>query len=118
MNITNEYAVMIFRNDYEGKTYYKVGLSKKDMNGGYINGYITIRFKKDVVLSDQTKIYIKHAWLDFYLKDKQTIPYIFCSAFELQSDAMQEGKKEIAVPNNITSNYEDSIILDDSDLPF
>ena len=72
MNIENKYPVMIFRSTYENKYFYKMGLSKKGQDGKYINGYIMCRFKNGVELEDKTKLYIKNAWLDFYLKDKET----------------------------------------------
>lgn len=121
MNIVNEYAVMIFKKEYEGRVFYSLGLSKKNQDGSYTNGYITCRFKKDVELENQTKIYIKKAWLDFYLKDKVTVPYIFISEFETLKDAMQQGKEEVMeeIPQNYKTQYDEKeIIIDDSDLPF
>lgn len=120
MNIVNDYAVMIFRYDYEGKALYSLGLSKKNQDSTYTNGYISCRFKKDVELENQTKIYIKKAWLDFYLKDKVTIPYIFISEFELLQDAMQQGKETLdELPQNYKTKYDEiEVVLDDADLPF
>ena len=58
MNIVTDRQYMIFRKDNEFGTFYKVGLSKKDMNGNYINGYKDVRFKKGVNLENKTIIYI------------------------------------------------------------
>lgn len=115
MNIVNEYPVMVFRNDREGKVFYSLGLSKKNQDNSYSNGYIGCRFKKDVELENQTKIYIKKAWLDFYLKGKITVPYIFISEFETLKNAMQQSKKDTKV-----EEYEDINVvhLSDEDLPF
>ena len=93
MNIENKYPVMIFRNEFEGKALYNVGLSKKDQEGNYINGSIPCKFKKDVEVENKSKIYIKKAWLDFYRKDKQTIPFIFISEFEYVGEAIELSKK-------------------------
>ena len=90
MNINNNYPVMIFASEFNGKRYYKVGLSKKDVNGEYINGYKDVKFKNDVFMHNQTKINIKNAWLDFYVKDKKTIDYIFISDFEIVEDKKEE----------------------------
>lgn len=90
MNINNNYPVMIFASEFNGKRYYKVGLSKKDVNGEYINGYKDVKFKNDVFMHNQTKINIKNAWLDFYVKDKKTIDYIFISDFEIVDDKKEE----------------------------
>jgi hypothetical protein len=94
MEIIESHLLKVFRKDYEGRTYYKVGISKKDQNGNYVNGYLDVRFKKDVELEDRTNIYIKKAWIDFYLKDKKTIPYIFISEFETVDQTIDRIHKE------------------------
>lgn len=86
MNIIDEREKTIFRNEYEGKVSYSIGLSKKKEDGTFENGYMPIRFKKGTELKDKTKIKIKEAWLDFYKADKKTIPYIFVNKFEMASD--------------------------------
>lgn len=86
MNIIDEKEKTIFRNEYEGKVSYSIGLSKKKEDGSFENGYMPIRFKKGTELKDKTKIKIKEAWLDFYKADKRTVPYIFVNKFEMASD--------------------------------
>lgn len=95
MNIVTDRQYMIFRKDNEFGTFYKVGLSKKDMNGNYINGYKDVRFKKGVNLENKTIIYIKKAWLDFYLKDGKTRDYIFISEFETLENTIKKNHTEI-----------------------
>ena len=95
MNITSEYETMVFRNEYNGKTFYSLGLSKKDKEGNYTNGYIKAVFKKDVDIPNKTKIKNIKGKLDFYLKDKQTIPYIFVFEYELvENNPYEEFGKE------------------------
>lgn len=130
MNINNEYPVTIFKNVNDYGTFYKVGLSKKDLEGKYINGYKDIKFKKDVELEDKTKIYIKKAWLDFYIKDKKTIDYIFCSEFEKIEETIENAKTPLAnmsdsqivqgVMNDEDpfKSFADEVEIDDLDLPF
>lgn len=130
MNISNEYPVTIFKNVNDYGTFYKVGLSKKDMEGKYINGYKDIRFKKDVVLEDKTKIYIKKAWLDFYIKDKKTIDYIFCSEFEKVEETIEAARKPLANMSDSEiiqgvmneddpfKSFGEEVELTDFDLPF
>lgn len=117
MNIENKYPVMVFKKEYEGKTYYNLGLSKKDMNGNYINGYISCRFKKNIEVDDKKKIYIKNAWLDFYLKDKVTVPYVFINEFEYVEETIkkikQESKKDF---DKVIEEFSQEI--QDEDLPF
>ena len=82
MQIIQQYPVKVFKNIYQDKTYYRIGLSKKDQNGNYINGAIDAHFRNDAEVDDSKKIYIQEAWLDFYVKDKITHPYIFINKFE------------------------------------
>lgn len=124
MNIENKYPVMIFKREYEGKTFYNVGLSRKDRDGNYINGYMPCRFKNDVSVEDKTKMYIKSAWLDFYLKDKETKPYIFINEFELVGETINKSKvqeqQEILneVVNDPFAEFGNEVIISDDDLPF
>ena len=109
MNINHEYAVMVFRRDNEFGTFYKIGLTKKNKDGKYINGYKDIRFKKGVNIPDRTKIYIKKAWLDFYVKDNRTYDYIFCSEFETLDNVINDTAASLEAQG---------IIVDASSLPF
>lgn len=121
MNITSQYAVTIFRNDYNDKAYYRIGLSNKKQDGTYENGYMTARFKKGVELNNQTKIYLKSAWLSFYKdKENKTVPYIFINDFNLVEEEIAEAKKEVEIKNDpftafAKANEEE---LDQLDLPF
>lgn len=112
MKLINEYPVKVFENKYEDKKYYKIGLSKKDQNGNYMNGYIDCRFRKDVDVDVSKKIYIQDAWLDFYVKDKKTNLYVFVNKFEYVSDIV---KQEVKDP---FEEFGDEVELTDADLPF
>lgn len=117
MNIEQKYPVMIFKNVNNGKTFYSIGLSRKDAEGNYMNGYMTCRFKKDVELADKTKIMIKSAFLTFYLKDKITVPYIFISEFDFVDTSIQTMKNEGV--EDPYANFGNSIKADElDDLPF
>lgn len=105
MRLDSKYPVMIFSRKYQDTTLYSLGLNKKDKDGKYINGYISCRFKKGVSIDDKKKIYIKDAWLDFYVKDKVTNPYIFINEFEYVEDAIDKSKK-------------DEFVITDEELPF
>ena len=121
MNITNNYAVTIFKNDTQYGTFYKVGLSKKDKDGNYVNGYKDVRFKKGVELADKTKIYIKKSWLDFYVKDKRTIDYIFISEFETLESKIEESKEVLESKVDPYEQFGSTITgeqIDEMDLPF
>lgn len=97
---------MIFKRENEYGSFYSMGISKKLEDGSYENGYIDVRFRKDIELDNMTKINIKESWLTFYLKDdgehKTTKPYIFINDFEIVEE----------------NNSSDESIIDDDDLPF
>ena len=86
---------MVFSNEYNGRKFYKVGISKKMQDGSYQNGYVDVQFKKDIVLENKTKINIKSGWLTFYMnKENITVPYIFVNEFE-QLDNTQFGNEPL-----------------------
>ena len=125
MNIETEQQYTIFRNDFNGYSYYKIGVSKKSQSGEWINGYIRCQFKKDISLENKTKIYIRKAWLSFYLNNKETIPYIFISDFETTDETIENAKVQTTVDNMVKQEESDpfkdfgeEIQLSDEDLPF
>lgn len=107
MEIVSNRKEKIFRKDFNGKPIYKIGLSKKNQDGSYTNGYMLCSFKKGTNIQDKSFIMIKSAWLDFYLKEKETIPYIFINDYELIED-----NKEIVKIETITAKE-----LDDTQFP-
>ena len=119
MNIENKYPVMIFKKEYQGRVFYSVGLSRKDRDGNYINGYMPCRFKNNVSVEDKTKMYIKSAWLDFYLKDKETKPYVFINEFETIDQTItrikEEAREEV---NDPFTQFANEVEINSDDLPF
>ena len=91
---------MIFKREYQGKIFQSVGLSKKNQDGTYTNGYMAVQFKNNVSLDDKTKINIKKAWLTFYLKDNETKPYIFINDFEIVNNPQKEFERKIQITDN------------------
>ena len=115
MNFKENIKGMVFTSEYQGKKYYKLGLSHKNMDGSYAKGYINCKFPKGKeISSDKALINIKNAWLDFYIKEKITYPYIFINEYEI-IDIKNETKKE---ENDPYKDMGDEIQLDESDLPF
>lgn len=110
---TNDYPVTIFRKDYDGRQLYSFGLSKKNQDGTYTNGYMPCQFKKGEEVQNKTKIYIKQAWLKFYLKDKETKPYIFINEYETIEETIEKAKEPEQV-NDPFTEYGESIEIDDS----
>ena len=116
MNIESEKERIIYKHVKNNKTFYSIGLYKKQQDGTYLNGYMSCRFPKDAELTDKTRIKIHEAWLDFYVKDKITYPYIFINKYEIV-EINQDGELLEETPE-VKSNYEDNIELTDADLPF
>lgn len=114
MKVIHEYPVKVFENTHEDRKYYKIGVSKKDQNGNYINGYLDCRFRKDVEVDTSKKIYIQDAWLDFYVKDKVTHHFLFVNKFEYVSDVI-ENEKATSDP---FEDFGNEVALTDEDLPF
>ena len=95
MFVIDNYSKMVFRKDNEYGVFYTLGLSKKDRNDQYINGYMNCRFKKGVSLPNMTKIFIKSAFIDFYLdKNNRTVTYLMITDYELASEEKKETKEE------------------------
>lgn len=80
MHIKENEEVMIFKND---KGYYSIGLSRKDRNGKYFNGYFPCQFKNGIEIENKTRIKIRNAFMSFYLKDEKTMPYIMVTDFDI-----------------------------------
>ena len=116
MHIDENRTRMIFKYVNGDITTYKIGLSKKNQDGSYTNGYMNCRFPKDAVLEDKTQIKLIDAWVDFYVKDKITHPYLFINKYEIV-----ESSKKQELPKNTKTEYDDAgsdIEIKDDDLPF
>ena len=122
MEIISNKEEMIFRNEYNGKPSYSLGLSKKDKEGKFINGYIKVNFKKGTDIKNKTKIKIKNAWLDFYLQDKNTIPTLFINEYEIVEEQKEEKQEEQDayqyMKTKVESDIGQEIRIEDGDLPF
>lgn len=112
MEIISNREETIFKNEKDGKISYSIGLSRKKEDGTYENGYIPVRFRKDIELNDRTKIKIKSAWLDFFKIEKRTMLYIFINDFEKVENEVQQQK---SVDNWGSAK---DIDIDSMELPF
>ena len=127
MEIISNKEEMIFKIENTHGDFYNIGMSKKKQDGQYENGYMPVRFKKDIVLENKTKIKIKDAWLSFNIKDKKTYPYIFINEFDIVESGKEvanSGKKETnpfeEFGEHITTDFDTGhqIEIEDSELPF
>lgn len=117
MNIESNKPKTIFKyKTKDGKEFYSLGLSKKKQDGSYENGFISCRFKKDTQLENKTKILIKEAWIDFYVKDRITYPYIFINKFEVQEEKKPEDTIETPKSTTTYDNDNSDVKLSDEDI--
>ena len=95
MKLLSDKEEIIFRFEREdGKVSYAKGMAHKLQDGTWEHGYIPVRFPKGTDLKNKTKIIIKEAWDDFFIKDNKTYPYYYINKFELASDF--EAIKQVA----------------------
>lgn len=121
MDFKENYIVMVFVKEHEGRKVYSLGLSKKNKNGGYDNGYILARFKKDIVLDNKTRIKVKESWLSFNTNENKTFPFIFINDFEILAEAKPETKETNPYEdfgNSIKTEVQETFDIQESDLPF
>ena len=120
MDFKENFIVMVFTKEFDGRKLYSIGLSKKNKDGGYDNGYISARFKKDIVLNNKTRIKVKEAWLSFNTNESKTFPFVFINDFEILGTAKPKEEtdpyKEFG--DNIKTEVNEQIEIQESDLPF
>lgn len=117
MEIKSNKEEMIFKKDFNGKISYSLGLSKKDKEGRFVNGYMPVQFKKDVKIENKTKIKIKEAWLGFNIYENKTYPYIFINDFDVVQET-QNPYTEFGNSIKTESEIGEQIQITDEDLPF
>lgn len=123
MNISIDLPVSIYEHTKDGKKYYSLGLFKKGLDNNYVRGFINCQFKKDLEINTDKKIYIKKAWLTFYLKDKITVPYIFINEFEYVEDVIKQNitkneGKDLGKEVDPFEDFANEVEIKDEDLPF
>ena len=121
MNLEAGKIVMVFCKEFDDKKIYSIGLSKKNKNGGYDNGFMSVRFKKGVEVGNKTRIKIKDAWLSFNTNEGKTFPYIFINDYEVISEPNPEKKESNPYEdfgNSIKTEVQEQIEITDDDLPF
>lgn len=126
MNIQDDKQFTIYEKEINGVKYYRLQMSKKVQDGSYQNGYIDVKFAKCEPPKNRDRIYLKKAWISFYLsKDKHTIPYVVCMEYETAEQVIRDSKKDI-VKQDTEDTYKDlgtsvkleDIEIDDDLLPF
>jgi len=122
MNLEAGKITMVFVKEFDGRKIYSIGLSKKNKNGSYENGFMSARFKKDVEIANKTRIKIKEAFLSFNVKDNKTFPYIFINDYEIISETNPEHKEIQEMTNDehykTKSDTFEQVEINEDDLPF
>ena len=96
MNIQDDKQFTIYEKEINGVKFYRLQMSKKMQDGSYQNGYIDVKFAKCEPPKKRDRIYLKRAWISFYLsKDKHTIPYVVCTEYETTEQVIRDCKKDI-----------------------
>jgi hypothetical protein len=96
MNIQDDKQYTIYEKEINGTKFYRLQMSKKMQDGSYQNGYIDVKFAKCEPPKNRDRIYLKRAWISFYLsKDKRTIPYVVCMEYETAEQVIRDSKKDI-----------------------
>ena len=88
--VRDDFSYTVYRNDRNGKTFYKICVKQKDFDGQEKNCYIPISFKKGVEVENKTKIKIKRAIENVYTKGFDTIFTYMILDFENLSEAIEE----------------------------
>jgi len=111
---TDDKGVKVFATEREGKngkyTTYSVGISSKDMNGNWINGYVNCRFKKGVSVANKTKIKIKSAFFVASKSGDKTYTHLMITDFDVLESgetATQDADEFMKIPEGV-----------DEDVPF
>ena len=126
MNIQDDKQFTIYEKEINGVKYYRLQMSKKVQDGSYQNGYIDVKFAKCEPPKNRDRIYLKKAWISFYLsKDKHTMPYVVCTEYETTEQVIRDSKKDIVKqevkednPDDLFKEFGEEHKDDEFELPF
>ena len=105
----------VYKKEHDNRVTYSIGVSKKKQDGSYENGYIPVRFRKDITVADKTDIIIKEGWIDFFKVEKKTIMYYFINKFEMSTNL--DAMKQVQEPKEKTY-LEQSMENEETEYPF
>ena len=100
---TDEKGVTVFANEKDGAngkyTLYSVGISSKNQNNEWVNGYINVRFKKGVSVPNKTKIKINNAFYTVTKSGDKAYTSLMITDFE-NLDEKEEWVNVDSIPDN------------------
>ena len=99
---TDDYPVMVFRDDKGKYPRYSLGVSSKGATGEWIRGYVPCKFKKGVEVENMTKIKINNCFPIASKGEK----YVFVSWMITDFEKIDEEKEQasddfMAIPEGI-----------------
>lgn len=115
MDVTGQ--ATIFRNEHDGANgtwyTYSTGVSNKRQDGSYVNAYLDVRFRKNVVVENRTRIDIKKGFLtvrefEFNGEKRKKIELMVMEFEVIESDEVYADEY---TPNGFSA-------LSDDDVPF
>ena len=93
---TDDKGVKIYAKEREGNggkfTTYSVGISSKNQQGEWINGYMPCRFKKGVSVANKTKVKIKNSFFCVSKTGDKTYPFLMITDYEVLEEGETAGK--------------------------
>lgn len=112
--------IRVFKSTYNDRNYYKVQVKQKNYNDTEEIFYISLQFKKNVELENQTDIIIKEAYENIRKNPKDEynpIIYLVVTEFEIQEREEQiQAQAFRDFQDNLYANEQEEI--DESCLPF
>lgn len=117
--LTDGKAVTVYRKDRPTQngsvfTTYTLGISSKDKDGNWVNGYLDCQFKKGVELNNKAKIEITNSF--FTVSEYQGKKYN--KLFILDFTIADQGEVPQAVPTVSDEWANIPVGIDDGELPF
>ncbi len=116
--ITDGKAVTVFRQDKTSQngvpyTQYSLGISSKNANGEWVNGFIDCQFKKDVQVNNKAKIEIANSFYTVNEYNGKKYYKLFIMDFNVVENG--ESQHVPQVDDSFMSIADD---MDESGLPF
>ena len=103
---TDEKGAMVFAREIKhdnGNTYtmYSVGVSSKNQQGGWVNGYLPCRFKKGVTVANKTKIKINSAFFTASKSGDKVYTSLMITDFDVLEQGENPADDFIKIPEGI-----------------
>jgi hypothetical protein len=113
---TDDKGVIVYAKELDGKngkfTVYSLGVSSKDTEGKYINGYVQCLFKKGTVLANKAKIKINRS---FFVVNKGTDGKTYPKLMITDFDILESGETAMDEADNYIKIADGAF---DDDTPF